>query len=76
MHVDFQKEKDRITLRATNRGNEIEATISGEGLRWSSPLPSTKQVISYEAWLRNHQHPASLELLDKYIAAMKEAGEE
>lgn len=69
--ADFKKEKAELTLRATLRGGEIQATISGDGLLWAKPLPVAKQRIAYETWLRIHQHPATLDLLESYIAEMK-----
>ena len=72
--AEYTKEKAEVTLRATLRGGEIQATLSGDGLLWTKALPVAKQVIAYETWLRIHQHPASLELLDTYIAEMKAIG--
>jgi hypothetical protein len=69
--AEFTKEKVELTLRATLRGGDVQATLSGDGLLWNKPLPVAKEVIAYETWLRIHHHPASLELLDKYIAEMK-----
>lgn len=69
--AEFTKEKVELTLRATLRSGEIQASISGDGLLWNKALPVAKQVIAYETWLRINLHPASLELLDKYIAEMK-----
>ena len=31
-----------------------------------------KKVVSYETWLKTNKHPASLELLDQYLADMKQ----
>ena len=72
--AEYKKEKAEVTLRATLRGGEIQATLSGDGLLWTKALPVAKQVIAYETWLRIHQHPASLDLLDMYIAEMKAIG--
>jgi WD40 repeat protein len=69
--AEFTKEKIELTLRATLRGGEIQASLSGDGLLWNKPLPVAKQAIAYETWLRIHQYPTSLELLDQYIAEMK-----
>ena len=71
---EFKKEKTEITLRATLRGGEIHATISGDGLLWTKALPVAPQVIAYEKWLRIHQHPATLGLLDKYISKIRAIG--
>ena len=68
----FAKGKSELTLRATLRGNQINASISGDGLNWTKPLPVAKQVIAYETWLRINRHPATLDLLDKYVTEMKE----
>ncbi len=72
----FTKEKVELTLRATLRGDEIQASISGDGLLWTKTLPVAKQVIAYETWLRIHRYPAGLDLLDKYIAEMKTIAKE
>lgn len=69
--VDFTKGRSEITLRATLRGNEVQASLSGDGLLWNKPLPTAKKIIAYETWLRINNRPASLELLDTYIAEMK-----
>jgi hypothetical protein len=71
LFAEFKKEKAEVILRATRRGDEIRATISGDGLLWSKALPVVKQVIAYETWLRIHRHPATLDLMDKYIVEMK-----
>lgn len=68
----FSKGKAELTLRATLRDNHINASISGDGLIWTKPLPVAKQVIPYETWLRINRHPATLDLLDKYTSEMKE----
>ena len=69
---EFKKEKVELTLRATLRGGEIHASITGAGLLWTKPLPVAKQVIAYESWLRINRYPATLDLLDKYTNEMKE----
>ena len=69
--ADFTRDKAEITLRVTLRGGEIQASLSGDGLLWTKPLPVAKQVVAYETWLRVNRYPASLDLLDKYITEMK-----
>ncbi len=74
--AEFTKSKAEVTLRATLRGGEIQASLSGDGLLWTKPLPVAKQIIAYETWLRIHRHPASLELMDQYMAEMKAIAKE
>jgi hypothetical protein len=69
--LTFTKGDVEIELRAHNRNGNAVVSIMGDGLRWTKPLAIPKQVISYEAWLRQHRHPASLDLLDQYIAEMR-----
>ncbi len=70
--ADFNKDKAEITLRATVRSGEVQATISGAGLLWIKPLPVAKQIVAFETWLRTNRHPASIELLDQYASEMKQ----
>lgn len=69
--AEFTKDKAEFTLRATLRDGEIQASFQGDGLLWAKPLPTAKQVIAYETWLRINRLPATLDLLDQYTLEMK-----
>jgi hypothetical protein len=69
--LTFSREKAEIELRARLTGGEATLNVQGDGILWTKPLPGGQQVISYETWLRRNQRPASLELLDEYVAAMR-----
>ncbi len=68
----FENGNYEINLRARKApSGGLSVSFEGDGLLWSKPLPSDQQVISYETWLRRNRHPATLELLEEYIAAMQ-----
>ncbi len=69
--LTFEQKNAEIELRARVTDGQAVVNIQGDGLLWTKPLPGGKQVISYETWLRNNHHPATLELLDEYLAEMK-----
>jgi WD40 repeat protein len=69
--LTFVKDDVEVELRAHNRDGNAQVSLMGDGLQWNKPLPGPKQVISYEAWLRQHRHPAGLGLLEKYVAEMR-----
>jgi WD40 repeat protein len=69
--LTFVKEDVEIDLRAHNRNGNAQVSLMGDGLLWNKPLSVPKQVVSYEAWLRQHRHPAGLGLLDQYVAEMR-----
>jgi len=69
--LTFAKEKVEIDLRARSISGTIMVNIQGDGLVWTKPLPGGKQIISYETWLRQNNHPASLNLLDAYKKEME-----
>ncbi len=69
--LTFEKGSAEIQLRARLMDTTAVIGISGDGLRWTKPLPGGKQVISYEAWLRTNRHPAGLSLLDNYEKEMR-----
>jgi hypothetical protein len=69
--LTFVKDDVEIDLRANNREGNAQVSLMGDGLLWTKPLPGPKQLISYEAWLRQNRHPAGLERLDQYVAEMK-----
>ncbi len=69
--LTFTKEKVEIDLRARSMNGNILVNIQGDGLIWTKPLPGGKQIISYETWLRQNHHSASLNLLETYIAEMQ-----
>ncbi len=69
--LTFSKEKFEIALRARTTAEKIVVNIQGDGLIWTKPLPGGKKIVSYEAWLRQNKHPASLDLLDAYKVEMQ-----
>jgi WD40 repeat protein len=69
--LTFVKDDVEIDLRANNREGNAQVSLMGDGLLWTKPLPGPKQLISYEAWLRQNRHPSGLERLDQYVAEMK-----
>ncbi len=69
--VTFAKEKTEISLRARMADGKGTVNIQGDGLLWNKSLPGGKQVISYEAWMRENKLPASLEWLSKYESEMR-----
>ncbi len=72
--LTFTKEKLEMDLRARSMAGKIVVNIQGDGLIWTKPLPGGKKIVSYEAWLRQNKHPASLELLNAYKAEMQSIG--
>jgi hypothetical protein len=69
--LTFTKEKLEVDLRARSMAGKIIVNIQGDGLIWTKPLPGGKKIVSYETWLRQNKHPASLDLLDTYRAEMQ-----
>jgi hypothetical protein len=74
--LTFAKDDAEIELRANRREGNAHVSLMGDGLLWNKPLPGPKQVMSYEAWLRTHRHPAGLDLLDQFVAEMRTLAEE
>lgn len=70
-YLTFTKGKVELDLRARAMNGIISVNIQGNGLIWTKPLPGGKQIISYETWLRQNNHSASLNLLETYIAEMQ-----
>ncbi len=69
--LTFGKNKAEINLRANVRSNVASISIEGDGLLWNKPLAIVPKLISYEAWLRNNRHPATLDLLEIYEKEMR-----
>ena len=69
--LTFTNNKLEIDMRARSMGGNILINIQGDGLVWTKPLPGGKQIISYETWLRQNNHPSSLDLLDSYKVEME-----
>lgn len=69
--VTFKKEDAEIELRVTKIREQIDVSLTGDGLLWTKPLPVSPQIVSYESWLRDNRYPAGLELIDKYMAEMQ-----
>lgn len=73
--LTFTKSEAEIELRARTRDGQATVNIQGDGLRWNKRLPSGPRLVSYETWLRLNKHPATLELLDDYVQAMRAGGD-
>ncbi len=69
--LTFTKEKLEIAMRARPSEGNIIVNIQGDGLVWKKPLSGGKQIISYETWLRQNNHPATLKLLESYKTEME-----
>ena len=69
--LTFTKQKVEIDVRARSMNGNIIVNIQGDGLAWTKPLPGGKHIISYETWLRQNNHPASLNMLDAYKKEME-----
>jgi WD40 repeat protein len=70
----FKKEKKEIALRAHSVNGNARVNFQGDGLLWTKPLPGAKPIVSYETWLRDHRHPAGLQLLETYQSEMQAIG--
>ncbi len=69
--LTFANGKVELDLRARSMAGKIVVNIQGDGLIWTKPLPGGKKIISYEGWLRQNKHPASLDLLETYEREMQ-----
>ena len=68
----FENGEYEISLRARKApSGGLSVSFEGDGLLWSKPLSSDRQVVSYETWLHRNRHPGTLELLGEYVAAMQ-----
>jgi len=68
---DFKKDGKEITLRARLQNGNAVVNFQGDGLLWTKELPTGRQVVSYETWLRLNKQPPGLHLLDRYEAEMR-----
>jgi len=69
--LTFKKDDEEIALRARlNDGNAV-VNFQGSGLLWTKELPTGRQIVSFETWLRLNKHPAGLERLDEYETEMR-----
>ena len=67
----FSKGDQEISFRARKTDGPAIVSFEGNGLLWTKDLPGGKQVVSYEAWLRQNKLPPSLEYLERYETEMK-----
>lgn len=67
----FTKDSQDISFRARKQNGAAVVSFEGNGLLWTKELPGGKQVVSYDAWLRQNKLPPSLEFLERYEAEMK-----
>jgi hypothetical protein len=68
--VIYELDNIEIQLRARGAKDKSSASISGDGILWTKPLPAVAVRISYETWLRRNRKLASLEHLDEFAAEM------
>ncbi len=68
--ADFKKGKAEVTLRVRRTGDAATFSISGDGLLWNKSA-GAKEAVSYEAWLRANNHPATMDLLEQYKTEMQ-----
>ena len=68
--ITFSKDEAEIQIRARPAGKKSTATINGDGLLWSKPLPTAPVRISYETWLRRNRKNATLDDLDAFVSEM------
>ena len=71
----FKKGKKEISFRARSKDGNAVVNFQGDGLAWKKPLPTGKQVVSYETWLRQNKLPAGLEMLERYDTEMRAIAE-
>ncbi len=69
--ITFKMDDKELNLRARKQQGNAVVGLEGDGLLWNKELPTAKQTISYETWLRRNKLPASLEFLDRYETEMR-----
>ena len=68
--ITYSKAKAEIQLRARGAANKATAMISGDGLRWTKPLPVPPVRVSYGTWLRRNHKDATLDHLEEFAKEM------
>ena len=69
--LHFKKGSQSIYFRASIDPLDVgSVTIEGDGLRWTKKPVATARV-SFETWLRENRHPASLKRLDEFKELMQ-----
>jgi len=69
--LNFTKDEKEIALRARSKVGNADVSFQGDGLLWTKELPTGKQIVAFETWLRLNKLPATLDLLDRYEAEMR-----
>jgi WD40 repeat protein len=72
----FKKDKSEIQLRARAEAGKTTASVGGDNLLWTKPLPTAPVRISYETWLRRGRKEATLDFLDEFAAEMHKIPEQ
>ncbi|MCA9126276.1 MAG: hypothetical protein KDB22_04285 [Planctomycetales bacterium] len=72
LFLTFVKARAEVALRGRVASGSSIINIQGDGLLWNKPLPGGKKIVSYETWLRLNHHPATLDLIDRYISEVAE----
>ena len=70
-NADVQQRVQGDHAEARLQNGKAVVNFQGDGLLWNKGLPTGKQVVSYQSWLRQNKHPAGLELLDRYETEMR-----
>lgn len=68
--AEFKNDKAEIQLRARGETDHTSASVAGDALLWSKPLPTPAVRISYESWLRRHRYDTTLDRLDEFAREM------
>jgi hypothetical protein len=69
--LEFKKGELELQIRMTARADHADVNIQGDGLLWNKEVAAGKSSISYATWLRDHKHPATLDLLDEFQREMQ-----
>jgi hypothetical protein len=72
----FKKDKSEISLRARGAAGKTTASVGGDNLLWTRPLPTAPVRISYGTRLRRDRKEATLDLLDEFAAEMHKIPEQ
>jgi WD40 repeat protein/catechol 2,3-dioxygenase-like lactoylglutathione lyase family enzyme len=70
--ITYTSGKVELQLRATGSSKSSKAIISGDGLLWTKPLPTSPVRVSYETWLRRGGKRATLDHLDTFAGEMRQ----
>ncbi len=66
----FKKGDAELTVRGRVTAGTSTINVQGDGLLWTKQLAGGATITSYETWLKTNHHPATLDLLDQFLAEM------